>query len=72
MIAVHRLTGDPTVAKSIEKAVTHLYRDAYRKDELVPGLNGVRWRGMWAYLFCDVCPAGNDGTARRLGHEQHS
>ena len=70
MIAVHWLTGDPVVANSIEKAVTHLYRDAYRKDELVPGLSGVRWRGMWVYLFCDVCPAGT--TALRDGWDTNS
>ena len=51
MIATHRVTGDARILAAITTSCGHLYRDAYRKDELVSELSdGTRWRGMWTYL----------------------
>ncbi|MFN2316283.1 MAG: hypothetical protein ABR551_07525 [Gemmatimonadales bacterium] len=63
MVAVHRLTGDAQVRASILKSVDNLYADAYRKDGLVPGLTGVRWRGMWYFLYSQGCESGCGSTA---------
>ena len=58
MIAVHRMTGDPTVANAIVKAVSNLYNVAYRGDEPVSEKPGVNWRGMWYFVYGDTCQSG--------------
>ena len=58
MIAVHRMTGDPTVGNAIAKSVSNLYNVAYRGDEPVSESPGDTWRGMWYYVYGDTCQAG--------------
>ncbi len=51
--ALDRVTQDPAVRASLrtqlEKAVRHLYTQAYRGNETVSDLPQYRWRGVWYF-----------------------
>jgi len=53
VVALDRVTQDPAVKASLraqlEKAVRHLYGQAYRGSEAVPDLPQYRWRGVWYF-----------------------
>ncbi|HJQ32269.1 MAG TPA: hypothetical protein VJ866_08825 [Pyrinomonadaceae bacterium] len=53
VVALDRLTTDAAVKASLrsqlEKAVRHLYSQAYRGGEQVSDMPKYRWRGMWYY-----------------------
>ena len=58
MVAVHRISGDPAVLTAITRSVENIFTMAYRKDELVTGLNGIKWRGMWYFVYGNTCATG--------------
>jgi hypothetical protein len=53
VVALDRVTTDPAVKASLrgqlEKAVRHLYTQAYRGNETVTDLPQYRWRGLWYF-----------------------
>jgi hypothetical protein len=72
MVAAHRVTGDPAILEAITKSVENIYTVAYRKDEPVPGVGGVKWRGMWYALYANECSPGCGVTSLAGGWDTNS
>lgn len=72
LVAVHRLTGDAAVGNAVVRSVDNLYTDTYRKDQLVPGLSGVTWRGLWYTIYGTGCLTGCGTTALVGGNDTNS